>query len=125
MATAWAGTTGRAAPALLAAAPPLEPTDEARATLDQAVLAWVKTGDRALAAQLRSMCLGLSQTAPTQALCSAWQLLAAWLDAQAQGLLAADMYAKRLAARLLMLYGQQIKGGTSPGAHAARSALFL
>lgn len=112
-------------PALLAAAPPLEPTDEARAMLDQAVLAWVKTGDRALAAQLRSMCLGLSQTAPTQALCSAWQLLAAWLDAQAQGLLAADMYAKRLAARLLMLYGQQIKGGTTPGAPMLREVLFF
>lgn len=111
--------------ALSTRAPSLEPSDAVRAQLDQTVLAWVKTGERALAEQLCQMCLGLSHTAPTPALCSAWQLLAGWLDAQAHGLLAPDMYAKRLAARLLMLYGQQLKGMQEPTAALLHEALFF
>lgn len=110
---------------LSADCPSLTPSDSVRAALDQTVLAWVKSGDPTWATQLRQMCVGLGHTAPTPALRSAWQLLAGWLDAQAHGLLPPDLYAKRMAARLLMLYGQQSKGVTTPSASLLHELLFF
>jgi len=112
-------------PALTSSYPTLVPCEAVRAELDQAVLGWVKSNDTALATILRQICLGLAHSAPTPALRSAWQLAAGWLDAQAHGLLAPDMYAKRLAARVLMLYGQQIKGASAATAPLLHELLFF
>lgn len=93
--------------------PTLVPCDAVRAELDQAVLAWVKAPAPGHAATLCHISLGLAHSAPTPALRCAWQLVAGWWDAQAAALLPPDIYAKRLAARVLMLYGQQLKGGSA------------
>ncbi|VUZ27368.1 Uncharacterised protein, partial [uncultured Comamonas sp.] len=112
-------------PALTSSYPTLVPCDAVRSELDQAMLGWVKSNDTALATILRQICLGLGHSAPTPALRSAWQLAAGWLDAQAHGLLAPDIYAKRLAARVLMLYGQQIKGAGAATAPLLHELLFF
>lgn len=112
-------------PALTSSYPTLVPCDAVRSELDQAMLGWVKSNDIALATILRQICLGLGHSAPTPALRSAWQLAAGWLDAQAHGLLAPDIYAKRLAARVLMLYGQQIKGASAATAPLLHELLFF
>lgn len=93
--------------------PTLVPCDAVRAELDQAVLAWVKAPAPGHAATLCHISLGLAHSAPTPALRCAWQLVAGWWDAQAAALLPPDIYAKRLAARVLMLYGQQLKGASA------------
>lgn len=112
-------------PEAISSYPTLVPCDAVRAELDQAVLGWVKTHAPAQAATLCHISLGLGHSAPTPALRSAWQLVAGWWDAQAGGLLAPDMYAKRLAARVLMLYGQQIKGATAATGPLLHELLFF
>lgn len=93
-----------------AAAPALEPGEPVRAQFDQYVLSLIRTSDTTAAAGLRTLCLGLAQTAPVAAQRGVWLLAAGWLDAMTHGLLPADLYTKRMASRLLMQYAVQAKG---------------
>ena len=120
---------GQASLAQLPAAllPPMNGSsiEQLRTRLDQGVLAWVKSAAPDDAAHLRQLCLQLASNTLNPALASIWQLASAWLDALAHKLLVADVYAKRLAARLLMQLSQQAKGQLKPLAQTQQELLFF
>lgn len=108
-----------AAPADIA---PITPSAELRTQLDQHVLALLQTGNPAFCSTLQQLCLGLAAHAQDA---TSWQLAAAWLEAVEYGLLDIDIYAKRMASRLLAFYASYAKGTQLPADVLVRDLLFF
>ncbi|APW36794.1 hybrid sensor histidine kinase/response regulator [Rhodoferax koreense] len=96
-----------------------------RTRLDQAVLKTVKTGDPAAAQELGLISLGLAaaQTAPPAR--AFWTLSAAYFEGLGQGLFPADLYAKRIASRVLTQYAALAKGETAITRRLVQDMLFF
>lgn len=105
---------------------PLPPSAALRAQLDQQVLGLLKSPDLTTCNALRQSVLGLAAYVQTQdADSTVWQLAAAWLDGLTAELLELDIYAKRLASRLLIQYAQLAKGNHQAHPDLLRDLLFF
>ncbi|MEG2767061.1 MAG: hybrid sensor histidine kinase/response regulator, partial [Comamonas sp.] len=91
--------------------PALGYAPEQRKILDIAVLQIVK-GQHIAAASARvcEVCLGFAQAQSEMPMRIFWKVAAAYFDAMAHGLLNADIYAKRMASRVLMVCAALAKG---------------
>lgn len=101
---------------------PLQPDAVLRTELDQHVLALLRTGNPAFCTTLKELLLGLSAHAPQT---GTWQLSAAWMEALEYGLLDIDLYAKRMASRLLGYYASFAKGQIYAPAGMHHELLFF
>ncbi len=97
-------------PALDGLGPALAYGPQTRALLDAGVLALVKNGDAAGAAQLRGACLGLAAAQQAAGARSFWKIAAGFFDGLAHGLVKPDVYAKRAGSRVLLQYAAMAKG---------------
>lgn len=91
--------------------PALGYVPEQRKILDTAVLQIVKGQDIAAASsRVRDVCLGFAQAQSEMSMRIFWKVAAAYFDAMAHGLLNEDIYAKRMASRVLMVCAALAKG---------------
>ena len=109
------------------AAQPRNADDEARGLMEAEVLALMREPGPALA-RMSDLCADLGAGArrlghPQEG--SLWQLAAAMFEAQASGLLQADVYTKRLTSRLLAQLRASTKGATAPSDRLAQDLLFF
>jgi chemosensory pili system protein ChpA (sensor histidine kinase/response regulator) len=79
---------------------PRQPDTAARGAMESAVLAIMRGNDRAAQQHLSDLCAGFGAACDGH-LAALWKLAAAFYQAQAAGLLQADVYAKRVSSRLL------------------------
>jgi len=97
-----------------ATAQPLLPDARARRTLEQHLLVFMRSADgkkhRAAFEHLSEFCAGLGAGASQPHAATLWKLAAAMFEAQAQGLLALDVFSKRVASRLLPQF-RLLEGG--------------
>ena len=103
---------------------PLPYAPAVRGRLDQAVLKTVKSGDPQAARELQVLSLGLAagtEGAPQQ---SFWSISAAYFQALSLGLVPSDLYAKRIASRLLTQYAALARGDALPAERLAQDMLF-
>ncbi len=123
----------RALPADVRAAP-LAADDAARSAMETLVLALMRPsaadGGRAALMQMSELCAGLGMgqrgdAAEDAERASFWQLAAAVFEAEALGLLAVDVYAKRIASGMLAQLRQRIKGQAALSARQAHDLLFF
>jgi chemosensory pili system protein ChpA (sensor histidine kinase/response regulator) len=104
------------------AAAPRPADDSARADLETLTLMLMRGGDRSAVGHMSNVCAdiaaGAGELAGRPRLATLWQLAAAMFEAEHQGLLANDVYSKRMAARLLtqMRAQQRTPAGGEPEA---------
>ncbi|KOC30295.1 chemotaxis protein CheA [Comamonas testosteroni] len=105
---------------------PLAYGPHARGMLDGVVLRMVKSDDREAAAQMCELCRRFAAAQPEDvAARSFWKIAAAFFDAQARGLITADIYVKRMASRVLMQYASMAKGDSLPPARLLQDLMFF
>jgi chemosensory pili system protein ChpA (sensor histidine kinase/response regulator) len=104
---------------------PLAPDAATRSRVESAVLAMLRGPADVAAAQMSDTFAGLAAGSSGR-LCTLWQLAAACFDAQARGLLDADMYVHRLASRLMSLLRSIGRGAPLEGVERlAHELLFF
>ncbi len=115
-------------------AEPVAADDAARSAMETLVLALMRPsaadGGRAVLMQMSDLCAGLGMGARGEADgdaqgASFWQLAAAVFEAESLGLLAVDVYAKRVASGMLAQLRQRIKGPAELPARQAHDLLFF
>jgi len=82
-------------------AEPRQPDAATRLALEQQMLVLMRAPTTGAAARMSDICAGLGAGATHGQIATLWKLAAAVFEAQAQGLLASDVFSKRVAARLL------------------------
>ncbi len=112
-------------PEVTITAAPLPYGPPARARLDSAVLRIVKTGDLKAARSMYETCLGLVAAQPDRQSRAFWKICAAFFESFAGGLLPADVYAKRVASRVLMQYATLAKGDNTIADRLVQDLLFF
>ena len=119
----WTPSWHWAAPPPGDAAPQtLEPA--VRSRFDQAVLKIIKSGDTAAAHDVHALSLGLAagtEDGPQRAF---WSLAAGYFQAVSLGLVPSDLYAKRMASRVLTQYAALARGESLPSERLAQDLLF-
>ncbi len=101
------------------------PADMAvRSAMETNVLAIMRGDDRGAMARLSELCAGLGAASEGR-LAGLWHLAAAFYEAQAAGLLKADVYAKRVSSRLLSQLRLSIAGQTEVSDRLAQDVLFF
>lgn len=108
-----------------AAALPRAADDEARGAMEWQVLALMRSPDRPALARMSDLCAELGAGSAAPRLATLWQLAAAFFEAQAQGLLAVDLYTKRMASRLLAQLRTTVKGQDDLSDRLAQDLLFF
>jgi chemosensory pili system protein ChpA (sensor histidine kinase/response regulator) len=98
------------APALPVGVAPLPYGAEARSRLDSAVLRIVKNADPDAAADMRAISQGFAAAQAEPQVRMFWTVCAGFFEALAQQALKPDLYAKRVASRVLMQYATLAKG---------------
>ncbi|MEG2631125.1 MAG: hybrid sensor histidine kinase/response regulator, partial [Comamonas sp.] len=121
----WPAERRMREPVLAESTQPLSYGPQARALLDAGVLALVKTGHAAAAAQLRATCLGFVAAQTESGARTFWKIAAGFFDAFAQGLVKPDLYAKRAASRVLMQYAAMAKGDNRLPERLTQDLLFF
>ena len=113
-----------------ASATPRNADEDARAEMETLVLALMRDPGSAPQARMSDLCADLAAGAranandgPHEATC--WQLASAVFEAQAGGLLAGDVYAKRLASRLLAQLRLHERGEHEVSDRLAQDLLFF
>ncbi|HEY9209620.1 MAG TPA: Hpt domain-containing protein [Acidovorax sp.] len=106
-------------------AAPLPYGPEARARLDAAVLRIVKSGDLAAATSMRETCLGFVAAHSDRQSRAFWKICAGFFEALGKGLLAPDVYVKRVASRVLMQYATLAKGDNTISDRLVQDLLFF
>ncbi|MDB5892861.1 MAG: hybrid sensor histidine kinase/response regulator, partial [Rhodoferax sp.] len=104
---------------------PLAYAPAVRGRLDQSVLKVVKTGDPAAAQELGLISLGLAAAQSLPPARAFWTLAAAYFEGLGQGLFAGDLYAKRIASRVLTQYASLAKGETAIAPRLVQDMLFF
>jgi len=112
--------------------PPKDPLPygpQARAQMDALVLRLIKGDDREAAADMRDLSLRLAAGCAEDDTVARrfWKVAAGFFDGQASGLIAGDVYVKRIASRTLMQYAAFARGGSSarPPARLLQDLLFF
>ncbi len=113
------------APSDLAPATPLDYAPAVRSRLDQAVLKIVKTGDATAAIELRGISLGFAAAHAETPQKAFWSISAAYFEALSLGLVPSDLYAKRIASRVLTQYAALVRGDALPSDRLAQDMLFF
>ncbi|WP_198969172.1 Hpt domain-containing protein [Xylophilus sp. ASV27] len=121
----WPAERRSATPRAAGAPVPLPYGPVARAQLDQAVLKVVKEGDVDAARKLSELSQGFAAALPEGAAQSFWRVCSGFFEAQALGLLPPDLYAKRVASRVLMQYAAFVRGDEAPGERLLQDMLFF
>ena len=107
---------------------PRSADDQARGVIEAQVLALLRDPGRP-AGRMSDLCAELAAGARARARlqeATLWQLAAAVFEAQAGGLLTADVYSKRMASRLLaQLRASATGGATAPSDRLAQDLLFF
>jgi chemosensory pili system protein ChpA (sensor histidine kinase/response regulator) len=111
-------------------AQPRAAADETRSAMEALVLALMRRPDRHLLMHMSDLCAGLAAGATHGSgskgrLATLWQLAAAFFEAQSQGLLASDVYGKRVASRLLAQLRTTVKGEDDLSDRLAQDLLFF
>jgi len=106
----WEPAASLQAPALVGRPAALAYGPAARGQFDQKVLSVVKTGDPVAARTLSELSLRLAAAQAEGGAREFWQVCAAFFEAQALDLLPQDLYAKRVASRVLMQYTGLVRG---------------
>ena len=99
--------------------------DEARGAMERQVLALMRSPDRPALARMSELCAELGAGSAAPRLATLWQLAAAFFEAQAQGLLAVDLYTKRMASRLLAQLRSTVNGQDDVSDRLAQDLLFF
>ncbi len=105
--------------------PPLEYGPAARARLDQAVLRIVKDADFDAARELRDISLGFVAGQTDRQSRAFWKICAGFFEAFSRGLFAPDVYAKRVASRILMQYATLARGDAGIADRLVQDLLFF
>ena len=106
-------------------ATPLEYGPVARGRLDQAVLRVVKDADFEAARELRDISLGFVAAQSDRQTRAFWKICAGYFEAFARGLFVADVYAKRVASRILMQYATLARGDVAIADRLVQDLLFF
>ena len=111
-------------------AEPRAADDASRTAMEALALALMRQPDPALIAQMSDLCAALGAglegaSGSGRRAATLWQLAAAFFEAQARGLLASDVYTKRIASRLLAQLRQQVKGEDELSERLAQDLLFF
>jgi chemosensory pili system protein ChpA (sensor histidine kinase/response regulator) len=109
---------------LAASAAPAAADAAARAAMETQVLATMRGPDSAALQRLSELCASLG-AAGDDRLAELWKLAAAFYEAQAAGLLSADVYAKRISSRLLAQLRLAIAGQGEVSDRLAQDVLFF
>jgi len=96
-----------------------------RSRLDQSVLRIVKDGDLDAARELRDVSLGLAAAQTDKQVRSFWKIGAGFFEAFSQGLIHADVYAKRVASRVLIQYSTLARGDAGVADRLVQDLLFF
>ncbi|MGL4434226.1 MAG: Hpt domain-containing protein [Giesbergeria sp.] len=97
----------------------------ARARLDHAVLRIVKDGDFRAARDLRDLSLGLAAGQTDRQVRAFWKICAGYFEGFARGLIGADVYAKRVASRILIQYATLARGDMGVADRLVQDLLFF
>ncbi len=103
---------------------PLRADASVRTAMETQVLASMRASDGQAQRRLSELCAGLG-AASSGHLAGLWQLSAAFYEAQADGLLQPDVYAKRVSSRLLAQLRLSIAGHTDVSDRLAQDVLFF
>ena len=100
--------------------------------MESLVLGLMRHPDRQSLMHMSDLCAGLAAgTSATEGrhngarLATLWQLAAAFFEAQGSGLLASDVYTKRIASRLLAQLRSTVKGDDELSDRLAQDLLFF
>ena len=103
--------------------------DTNREVMESLVLGLMRQPDRNTLQQMSDLCADLAAGAPRGALgarlATLWQLAAAFFEAQSHGLLASDVYTKRIASRLLAQLRATVQGQDDLSDRLAQDLLFF
>ncbi|MDE2615208.1 MAG: hybrid sensor histidine kinase/response regulator, partial [Burkholderiales bacterium] len=99
--------------------------DEARGAMEGLVLALMRSADRGMLEATSDFCAELGAGAPQRHEAALWRIAAAVFQAQAAGALAADVYSKRLASRLLAQLRLAVRGQHEVSERLAQDLLFF
>lgn len=121
----WAFEWRWAEPQLGVAAEPRSYGNDARASMDQAILQLMKGKAPQAARSLQELSLGFSAQQSDRRSRIFWMIAAAYFEAVAHDLLGADLYVRRAASRVLLQYASLAKGDTSISERLAQDLLFF
>ena len=110
------------------AAEPRNADDDARGDMETEVLALMREPNRVALQRMSDLCADLGAGARAQGrwqLSTLWQMAAAVFEAQAVGLLQADVYIKRMASRLLAQLRTSVRGQPEVSDRLAQDLLFF
>ncbi len=104
---------------------PLQPDAATHVALEKQILGLMRNQPPGAAARLSALCAGLGAGAAQPQTATLWRLAAAVFEAQAAGLLQPDLFAKRVAARLLSQLRLIERGETQVSERLAQDLLFF
>ncbi len=105
---------------------PAQPSPAIKSALEGQLLALMKGGNpQETAAHMSDICASLGAGATEVQVATLWKLAAAVFEAQAQGLLAFDVFSKRVASRLLAQYRTLDRGEHDVSERLAQDLLFF
>ena len=104
---------------------PRRADDKARGTMESLVLSLMRSPDRSVASRMSDFCAELGEGARATMAATTWRLAAAFFDAQANGLLDGDLYAKRMASRLLAQLRANVRNEDEASERLASDLLFF
>ena len=99
--------------------------DHARGGMESLVLALMRRPDGAAMQRMSDFCAELGAGARTTLAATVWRLAAAFFDAQGSGLLDSDVYAKRMASRLLAQLRASVRSDDDVSERLASDLLFF
>lgn len=106
-------------------ATPLEPDAATRSAIESNLLSIMRKPTSATASRMSDICAGLGAGAGHPHASTMWKLAAAMFEAQSRGLLAPDVFSKRVASRLLAQLRIFERGGHEVSERLARDLLFF
>lgn len=113
-------------PAVVASKPTaIQPEAANRPQIDQAMLRVMQKGDAKAAAELRDLCLVLTNEKTQGNAAIFWGICAAYFEAIAHGLLTVDVYVKRAVSQILLQYAAYSRGDQSVSERFAKDLLFF
>ena len=121
----WSSNPAVASPVAQDESAPLAYGSAARHQLDQAVLRVVKSGDPVAARQLAQLGQRFAAAHGAGGERDFWLICSGFFEAQALGLLPADLHAKRAASRVLMQYTDFVRGDVAPNVRLQQDLLFF
>ncbi len=99
--------------------------DAARSAMESLVLSLMRRADAASMSRMSGFCAELGAGARAPMAATTWRLASAFFDAQSAGLLDSDLYAKRMASRLLAQLRANVRSDDEVSERLASDLLFF